>query len=39
MTALGFIALTTGEFKNYLQTIAADGMIAEKDLAAPEDGA
>jgi len=32
MTALVLIALTTGEFKNYLQTIAADGMIAEKDL-------
>ena len=32
MTALGLIALTTGEFKNYLLAVAADGMIAEKDL-------
>ncbi len=32
ITALGYIALTVGNFKAYLQAAVSDGQVAERDL-------
>ena len=36
ITALGYIALTAGAFKSYLQAAVSDGQVAERDLQMEE---
>ena len=36
LTALGYIALTAGAFKSYLQAAVSDGQVAERDLQMEE---